>query len=293
MGFFEIFATLFFIFGICVGSFCNVLIYRLPRGESVNFPASHCTSCGKALKFYHNVPIFSWLFLRGKCAFCKEKISFVYPLVELAGGILALLCFWREYNAFLNLQSASILANSDKIAAATDMLDALSQASGSAFSAQMFFNAVVLGLCFICLFALSIIDLRYKAVPDGLLFPATALALAYAAGVLFWQNSWSALINSGYFALGFWLLRAGVSLAMKREAMGSADIFIAAVIGAILPWQLSLAAIYIAAILTLPAYALVRKKGYELAFVPFLSAGLLITYLFDTQILNLIGSLYE
>ena len=78
---------------------------------------------------------------------------------------------------------------------------------------------------------------------------------------------------------------------MKREAMGSADIFIAAVIGAILPWKLALAAIYIAAILTLPAYAAVQKKGYELAFVPFLAAGLFITYVFKAQIFSLLGSL--
>ena len=80
---------------------------------------------------------------------------------------------------------------------------------------------------------------------------------------------------------------------MKKEAMGSADIFIAAIIGAILPAKLALVAIYLAALLTLPAYAIVRKKGYELAFVPFLSPGLLVTYAFDGQILEILRFIYE
>lgn len=265
MEIFEILAVVFFIFGICVGSFCNVLIYRLPRGESVNFPASHCQSCNSPLKFYHNVPIFSWLFLRGRCAFCKEKISFQYPLIEFFSGVLALVSLFTECGAIWS--------------------------DGEILTAQSVFNAVVLALCFISLLSLSIIDLRYKAVPDALLYAATLFALAYAGGAVFWGGEWDALLNAGYFALGFWLLRAGVSLAMKREAMGSADIFIAAVIGAILPWKLALAAIYIAAILTLPAYAAVQKKGYELAFVPFLAAGLFITYVFKAQIFSLLGSL--
>ncbi|WP_298784120.1 prepilin peptidase, partial [uncultured Campylobacter sp.] len=83
--FFAVFA---FVFGICVGSFSNVLIYRLPRNESINFPASHCPKCSHKLNFYHNIPLFSWLFLGGKCAFCKQKINLIYPLVELASGLL-------------------------------------------------------------------------------------------------------------------------------------------------------------------------------------------------------------
>jgi len=70
------------VLGACVGSFCNVLIYRLPRGESVVFPPSHCTACGRAIKWYDNVPILSWLVLRGRCRFCRAAISPRYILVE-------------------------------------------------------------------------------------------------------------------------------------------------------------------------------------------------------------------
>ena len=82
--------ALFFVFGVIFGSFANVLIRRLPINQSVFLPRSYCPSCETELRFYHNVPIFSWLFLGGKCAFCNDKISVSYPLVELFSGILAL-----------------------------------------------------------------------------------------------------------------------------------------------------------------------------------------------------------
>jgi leader peptidase (prepilin peptidase)/N-methyltransferase len=77
---------LFTILGLMVGSFLNVCIYRLPRRESVVFPASHCTACGKTIQWYHNIPVMSWLLLRGKCASCGEKISAIYPFVEALTG---------------------------------------------------------------------------------------------------------------------------------------------------------------------------------------------------------------
>ena len=77
-----------FIIGACIGSFLNVLIYRLPRGESIVFPGSHCPSCGRAIKWYDNIPIISWFVLRGRCRFCKQPISLQYPLIELSTAII-------------------------------------------------------------------------------------------------------------------------------------------------------------------------------------------------------------
>ena len=74
--------------GLIVGSFLNVCIYRLPRRESVNWPGSHCTACNRPLSWYENVPIISWLVLRGRCRTCGERISVVYPLVELITAVL-------------------------------------------------------------------------------------------------------------------------------------------------------------------------------------------------------------
>lgn len=84
---FIIIYALIFLFGIIIGSFLNVCIYRIPKKENIATDRSHCTSCGTQLKWYDLVPLFSWLFLRGKCRYCKAKISVQYPLVELANGI--------------------------------------------------------------------------------------------------------------------------------------------------------------------------------------------------------------
>jgi leader peptidase (prepilin peptidase)/N-methyltransferase len=81
----------FAVFGLMVGSFLNVCIYRLPRRESIVFPASHCTACGKPIAWYQNLPVISWLLLRGRCASCGDRISIVYPLVELLTGFVFVL----------------------------------------------------------------------------------------------------------------------------------------------------------------------------------------------------------
>lgn len=243
-------SILFFVLGMCIGSFSNVLIYRLPKSQSINFPASHCMSCNTPLKFYHNIPIISWIFLRGKCAFCKEKISIQYPIVELLSAILMTISYLYEISII---------------------------------------KACILGVCFILLLALSIIDLKYKAVPDSLLYSCLIVSLFYG----FYDEQYTkTLLNASIFAFIFWFLRFIVSKFMKKEAMGSADIYIAAIIGAILGLKFGFIAIYIAAITTLPAYIVVRKKEYELPFVPFLSLGLLIVYMFKTQFQELINFIY-
>lgn len=84
-----------FLFGITAGSFLNVCILRIPRGESVVTVPSHCMSCGKRLRWFELVPLFSYLMLRGRCSACKSRISVQYPLVEAANGLLWCLLFWR------------------------------------------------------------------------------------------------------------------------------------------------------------------------------------------------------
>lgn len=88
-------ATVSFLLGAVIGSFLNVVIYRLPRGESLVRPGSHCPACGAAIKWYDNVPLFSWLLLRGRCRQCRETISLRYPAVEFLTGAIFALTFWR------------------------------------------------------------------------------------------------------------------------------------------------------------------------------------------------------
>ncbi len=238
--------ALFVILGLAIGSFLNVVILRIPENESILFPASHCPKCKAKLKFYHNIPVLSWIFLGGKCAYCKEKISIQYPLIELGTSIIFLISY---------LKSGDIE------------------------------HGIILGLLFSLLFALSIIDLKYKAVPDLVSFPALFISF-FARDFL---NSFS---DALMFAGGFTLLRMIVSLIIKKEAMGEADIIISAIIGATLGVNLGLSAIYISAIIALPAFLLVGKKGFQLPFIPFLTLGLFITWLMDKYILDILDKIY-
>lgn len=83
------------IYGLIIGSFLNVCVYRIPREESVSFPSSHCTSCNTSLKWYDNIPLFSYIILQGKCRYCKVKISPKYPMIELLNAIIYLLLFYK------------------------------------------------------------------------------------------------------------------------------------------------------------------------------------------------------
>ena len=107
-------ALIVFIFGAMIGSFLNVVIYRIPKGESIVFPSSKCQSCQTSLKWYHNIPIFSWVFLGGKCAFCKERISAQYPIVEFITGIIFVALYFKLglvwYLPFMAASFASLLA---------------------------------------------------------------------------------------------------------------------------------------------------------------------------------------
>ncbi|MDR2100815.1 MAG: prepilin peptidase [Campylobacteraceae bacterium] len=235
------------IFGLLFGSFLNVLILRIPKNESVIFPSSHCAVCNTPLKWYHNIPLLSWIFLGGKCAYCKEKISFQYPLVEFAAALLFFICALKE---------------------------------------ESLYSALVTGVIFALLLGLSLIDLRYKAVPDSLSLSALILALAF-------PEILSKLQYALLFAGGFALLRIFISAVIKKEAMGEADIIIAAIIGAMLGIPLGLTAIYLSALFALPVFFIVAKRGFELPFIPFLSFGLFVAYLFDSQISTLLKYIYE
>lgn len=90
-----IFAIIIFILGLLIGSFLNVCIYRIPKGESIAYPPSHCSSCGSSIKAYDLIPVLSWTILRGKCRSCQGKISSRYALVEMSTAILFLLTYFQ------------------------------------------------------------------------------------------------------------------------------------------------------------------------------------------------------
>lgn len=242
-----------FILGAAIGSFLNVAILRIPRDESVSFPASHCMSCNTPLRFWHNIPLLSWLFLRGKCAFCGEKISIQYPLIELFSGLIFLF---------------------------------------SAMKLGLTFQALGIAVTFDLLLALSAIDYRYKMVPDSLNLGALTVAVFSVTSLeSFGYNVTNALL----FAGGFSLLRFYISYIIKKEAMGEADIMIAATMGALLGVKLGLAAIFLGAVLALPALLLSRdetEESKELPFIPFLAMACWLVLMFDSYVNAFLVGIY-
>ena len=98
-----------FVIGCCIGSFINVLIYRLPLNQSIVYPNSSCPKCNAKIKWFDNLPIFSWLLLRGKCRACKSKISFSYPIIELSTALLVWLNFYANPTIYSQLAEPIIL----------------------------------------------------------------------------------------------------------------------------------------------------------------------------------------
>lgn len=242
-----------FILGAAIGSFLNVVIIRTPRDESISFPASHCMSCNTPLRAWHNIPILSWLFLRGKCSFCGEKISMQYPLIELLSGLIFL---FSAIKLGLSIQSFGV------------------------------------ALTFDLLLALSAIDYRYKMVPDSINLSALTIAILSASS--FEQLGYN-FTNALLFAGGFTLLRFYLSYAIKKEAMGEADIMIAATMGALLGVKLGLVAIFAGAVIALPALLLTQGESEEskqLPFIPFLAMGCWIVLMFNTYVTAYLAGLY-
>ena len=196
-------ALIVFIFGAMIGSFLNVVIYRIPKGESIVFPSSKCQSCQNALKWWHNIPIFSWLFLRGKCYFCKAKISAQYPIVEFLTGLLFVALYFKLglvwYLPFITASFAALLA-------------------------------------------LVMIDFKYMAVPDNVNFAALLFALvqpqfltsllyaAIAAGGLYLIGRLSSLLARKQAMGGADVIVAGTMGAL----LGFPNFFVALFLSALL-----------------------------------------------------------
>ncbi|MDF1877636.1 prepilin peptidase [Sulfurimonas sp. SAG-AH-194-L11] len=265
-----------FIFGLLFGSFLNVVILRIPKEESVVFEGSYCYSCKEKLKPWHNIPLFSWIFLRGKCSFCKSKISIQYPLIELI-------------SAFIFMAIASQYGLS--------------------------FPSFLIALSFLMLLALSMIDFKYKMVPDSLNILAIIFAIFGAWNI---EGIIVNLQNALLFAGGFTLLRFMLSYYLTSsvykaglktktswnrhydrtpfiEAMGEGDIMVAATMGALLGLKLTLVAIFLSALLALPIMLFVMQKSKEqqrVPFVPFLALATFIVFIYESPILAYIEANY-
>lgn len=233
-----------FILGAVIGSFLNVCIARIPAGMSVVSPPSHCPQCGVRIRWYQNIPILSYLALRGRCAGCGLGIPLRYLLVEGLTGALFMLVFYR-----FGLQWATLLC--------------------------WIFVALLVAITFI--------DLDHQIIPDVLSLPGIGIGLAGSVLLpwIHWSDSFLGILLGGGL---LYLVAVGYELLAKREGMGGGDIKLLAMLGAFLGWQAIFPVVLISSLLgTLVGvpWMLLKNKDarFAIPFGPFLAAAGLI-YLF-------------
>jgi leader peptidase (prepilin peptidase)/N-methyltransferase len=251
-----------FIIGACFGSFANVVIYRLPRNKSIIFPGSFCPKCRHSIKWYDNIPVLSYILLRGKCRYCKKTISIRYPVVELIMGFISLML----YEKFL---------------------------AHGLFCPFLFYFIFALGLVII-----SGIDFETFLVPDIIVLPLIPLGMV---GAFLCQNfffsktsaetfiaisrllySFSGALTGGLIVA---LLAITGKIIYKKEAMGGGDLKLLAAIGAFLGWRGVFLSIFFGSIIgTIISLALIysKKKKWDdyVPFGPYLAAGAIIAILY-------------
>ena len=248
---YEIIAGIFvLLLGLIIGSFSNVCIYRIPRNESLIRPGSHCPKCNQPIKFYDNIPLVSFIILKGKCRYCKEKISWQYPLVEFLTAVLYLLLFLRY-----GLQLVTFV--------------------------YMFFCSALIIITFI--------DLKENIIPDVLSLPFLLLGflMSFFLKNLSPINSLLGILAGGGVLL---LVAILGSFLFKKEAMGGGDIKLAAMVGAFLGWRLTLLSLFLSfftgAIIGI--VILIKNKGESdpIPFGPFIALGTIIALFFGNSIIN-------
>lgn len=245
--------TAIFIFGAIIGSFLNMLIYRLPLEiPLLRVRRSICQTCKSDIIWYENIPLVSFFVLKGKCSKCHEDISFLYPVIEFGSGFLFLFLFLKF---------------------------------------GITFDFVVYAVLFSALLVLSIIDFKYKAVPDYLLLFAFFTSIFLPTFHL--EN---ALIFAGAFVLLDFFVTFYIQNIKSRitkndnlktqKALGEGDLPIVAIIGGVLGVQFGLTAIILASLIALiPAlYVNFKYNEIEIPFIPFLSLGLILTVFFGQDI---------
>ncbi len=251
---------LVFFFGSCIGSFLNVVIYRLPAGISIVRPSSHCPRCKHKLGNTENVPVLGWLWLKGRCRWCKTPISIRYPLVEATTGILFLLVYWHEGLSITTIGYWYLLSN---------------------------------------LLTLALIDLDLMILPNPLTQSGLVLGLVFQIA-MGWNESQlpgaatHLIIGIMGAVLAIWLFDGiGImgTLAFGQTAMGGGDPKLAAMIGAWLGWKYLLLTGFLACLIgaIIGGGAMVLgwyKSKQAIPFGPYLALGAVLTVFFGEAILS-------
>lgn len=245
---------IFFIFGLVFGSFFNVCIYRIPREENIAFPPSHCANCGRELKAYELIPVISWIILRGRCRSCKEKISFIYPLVELITAFIFLVTYIKfgiSIDTFKYIILFSILI-------ITTFIDIKTK--------EVYFSVSLVGFIFGIIFG-TIEIFNGKPIKEGILSILIPLIIV---GIIYLIAK---KING--FGGGDLEVYLFIALYLTPKLMGL-TIFFSIVLGGIFSIVL----------------LCMGKRKVQIAFVPFIFLGAIISVLWGSNILNVYLSLF-
>lgn len=248
----EIYYTvIFFIFGTIFGSFYNVVGSRLPNGESIAFPPSHCTNCNHVLKFYELIPLVSFLIQGAKCRNCKTHLSWSYFLYECMTGILFALC----YISF-------------------------------GFTVDLFLALTFVSACAIIIVS----DIEYYVIPDEIIVVASTL-IGLELFVVYDIQTVLLHIVSGICAfIMMYLVKRFGDFLFKEESMGGGDIKLLFLVGLVIGFRMSVVTIFLASMIGLPISLIILyiKKTNIIPFGPFLSVAAMILFLFHIDFETLI-----
>lgn len=249
-----LFCIFFLLLGMILGSFYNVVGWRLPKGESIIYPPSHCPNCNHQLKILDLIPVFSFILQKGKCRYCKNKIAWYYPVFEFLCGVVFMLC----YLVF---------------GITPELLKALTFVS--------------------MLIIIMVSDFNYMIIPDEVLLFFGCL-LALEIGIIDgYKVLISSLINGLISFFAMYLLKVLGDFMFKKESMGGGDIKLMFIFGLVLGAPLAIISIFIGSLVGLPISLILLSKNSEhiVPFGPYLSIGAIIILLLNIDFNTLINFL--
>jgi leader peptidase (prepilin peptidase)/N-methyltransferase len=233
-----------FLFGLCIGSFLNVCIFRLPLSKSIVRPRSSCPKCGYMIQFYDNIPVLSYLLLGGKCRQCLEAISFRYPMVEIISGLFAVAALYKF---------------------------------GLSLETPVYYVFIA------CLLVITFIDIDHRIIPDMITLPGIPIFFlaSFALPDMTYKDSLLGLLAGGG---SLYLVAWTYQTLAKKEGMGGGDIKLLAMMGVLIGWKGVLFTIFVSSfvgtILGLGVMVYTRANmKLAVPFGPFLSVGA-VTYIF-------------
>ena len=268
-----------FVLGACFGSFFNVIIYRLPKNESIILPSSHCMSCGEPIRWYDNIPILSYFILKGRCRDCGTKFSIRYSLVEMITALLFAAVLYK-YSSML-----------------TEPINIGTKITFRILIANLTIN--IFHLFFIGgMIIATFIDFDHQIIPNEITF--TGIPLGIIASTIFPEmqgqqsHLWGFLMSliSAITAGGILFLIGEIAgKILKKEAMGFGDVKLLAMIGAFIGWKLTAVCIFFASLSgAIVGMSLIASKKVEwqsrIPFGPYIVFGALISYFWGYRILE-------